>query len=293
MILKKLVALGAILIVLILQGCASTASPNASNMASDRGGSDPFESVNRVTSSFNGILDKAVVKPVAQAYKFAIPQPLQMMVGNFFGNINDLWTGTNNLLQGKPKAAVSDFTRFTLNTVWGLLGLVDVATDLGLQKNNEDFGQTLGVWGVSPGPYLVLPVLGPSSVRDTFGLIPDSYASPIRQVKSSNTQYGLYGLRAIDTRAGFLSAERFMDSASLDDYAFFRNGFFQRRFSQVYDGNPPDQAAPKYDDDEKDDAAKKPTVKAVDGAADKMLDQAAKQAVSLLNENLGEKHLSE
>jgi phospholipid-binding lipoprotein MlaA len=237
----------------LLQGCASTATPNASNMASDRGGSDPFESVNRVTAAFNGGLDSFLVKPVAKTYKFITPGPIQMMVSNFFGNLSDVWTGANNVLQGKPKEAVSDFTRFTLNTVWGLLGLVDVASDLGLEKHNEDFGQTLGVWGVSPGPYLVLPVLGPSSVRDTAGLIPDSFASPLRKVTHSNARYGLYGLRAVDTRAGFLSAERFMDSASLDDYAFFRNGFFQRRYSQVYDGNPPEQSAPKYDDDEKDE----------------------------------------
>jgi phospholipid-binding lipoprotein MlaA len=248
----------------LLQGCASTTTPNASNMGSDRGGSDPFESVNRVTAAFNGVLDSFLVKPVAKAYKFVTPGPIEMMVGNFFGNLSDVWTGANNVLQGKPKEAVSDFTRFTLNTVWGLLGLVDVATDLGLEKHNEDFGQTLGVWGVSPGPYVVLPVLGPSSVRDTAGLIPDSFASPLRKVKHSNARYGLYGLRAIDTRAGFLSAERFMDSASLDDYAFFRNGFFQRRYSQVYDGNPPEKGAPKYDDDDKDEKSDRP-----DGKNDK------------------------
>ena len=245
MILNKLLISTAFVVGVFLQGCASTGSPNASNMASDRGGSDPFESMNRVTARFNARLDSALVKPVAQAYKYVTPPPLRMMVGNFFGNLSDLWTGTNNLLQGKPKNAASDFTRFTLNTVWGLLGLVDIATDLGLQKHNEDFGQTLGVWGVSPGPYLVLPVLGPSSVRDTVGLIPDSLASPLRSIKHQNTYYSFLGVRVVDTRAGFLSAERIMDSASLDDYAFFRNGFFQRRFSQVYDGNPPEQAVPK------------------------------------------------
>jgi phospholipid-binding lipoprotein MlaA len=231
------------------------------------------------------------VKPLAQAYKFVTPPPIRMMVGNFFGNLNDLWTGANNLLQGKPKNAVSDFTRFTVNTVWGLLGLVDIASDLGLEKHNEDFGQTLGVWGVSPGPYLVLPILGPSSVRDTAGLIPDSLASPLRSIKHQSTYYSFLGTRAIDTRAGFLSAERFIDSASLDDYAFFRNGFFQRRFSQVYDGNPPEQAAPKYDDDEKED--KKPGIKAIEKLVDKMLENEIERATSLLGENVADKHLSE
>jgi phospholipid-binding lipoprotein MlaA len=289
--LKRLIAATAIAVVVVLQGCASTASPNASNMASDRGGSDPFESLNRVTSTFNAGVDAALVKPLAQVYKFVTPPPIRMMVGNFFGNLNDLWTGANNLLQGKPKNAVSDFTRFTVNTVWGLLGLVDIASDLGLEKHNEDFGQTLGVWGVSPGPYLVLPILGPSSVRDTAGLIPDSLASPLRSIKHQSTYYSFLGTRAIDTRAGFLSAERFIDSASLDDYAFFRNGFFQRRFSQVYDGNPPEQAAPKYDDDEKED--KKPDIKAIEKLVDKMLENEIERATSLLGENVADKHLSE
>jgi phospholipid-binding lipoprotein MlaA len=273
MMLKRFLAVSVVLVGLLFQqGCASTASPNASNAGSDRGGADPFESVNRVTAVFNGSLDAFLIKPLAKAYKFATPPPLQMMVGSFFGNLSDVWTGTNNLLQGKPKAAVSDFTRFTLNTVWGLLGLVDVATDLGLEKHNEDFGQTLGVWGLSPGPYVVLPVLGPSSLRDSLGLIPDSFGSPIRKVTHSSVRFGLYGLRAIEVRAGFLSAERFMDSASVDDYAFFRNGFFQRRYSQVYDGNPPEAAAPKYDDDDKDDKKeeKKGAIKALDVKDDRL-----------------------
>jgi phospholipid-binding lipoprotein MlaA len=289
--LKRLIAATAIMGMVLIQGCASTGSLNASNMASDRGGADPFESVNRVTAAFNAGLDAALVKPLAQAYKFVTPPPIRMMVGNFFGNLSDLWTGTNNLLQGKPKNAVSDFTRFTVNTVWGLLGLVDIASDLGLEKHNEDFGQTLGVWGVPPGPYVVLPILGPSSVRDTAGLIPDSLASPLRSIKHQSTYYSFLGTRAIDTRAGFLSAERFMDSASLDDYAFFRNGFFQRRFSQVYDGNPPEQAVPKYEDDEKDD--KKPDVKAIDKLVDKMLESEIERATLLLGETAADKHLSE
>jgi phospholipid-binding lipoprotein MlaA len=295
MILKRLIVATALVVGVLLQGCASTASPNASNMASDRGGADPFESMNRVTASFNAGLDAVLVKPVAQAYQFVTPPPIRMMIGNFFGNLSDLWTGTNNLLQGKPKNAVSDFTRFTLNTVWGFLGLVDIASDLGLEKHYEDFGQTLGVWGVSPGPYLVLPILGPSSVRDTAGLIPDSLASPLRSIKHQTTYYSFLGTRAIDTRAGFLSAERFMDSASFDDYAFFRNGFFQRRYSQVYDGNPPEQPVPKYEDDEKDDKKddKKPDAKATEKLVDKLLSDEIERAASLLGENSAERHLSE
>jgi phospholipid-binding lipoprotein MlaA len=300
MMLKRLIAVSLLLVSMFLQGCAFTVSPNASNMASDRGGSDPFEPMNRVTASFNSALDSVIVKPISRAYKFVTPPPIKMMIGNFFGNLSDLWTGANNILQGKPKAALSDFTRFTVNSTWGRLGLVDVATDLGLEKRYEDFGQTLGVWGISPGPYLVLPFLGPSSARDTAGLIPDSLASPLRGVKHTPTYYSLLGARVIDTRAGLLSAERFMDSASLDDYAFLRNGFFQRRFSQVYDGNPPDQAAPKYDDDdEKDDKKdeKKSTLKSNDSQVDKLIEQSIERAALLVNDPLDlgadQQHLSQ
>jgi phospholipid-binding lipoprotein MlaA len=234
---------------LMLSGCSTMSM-------SQRGGADPFESVNRVSAGFNFLADKYIVKPLAQGYQFVTPRVVQTMVSNFFGNIEDVWVGVNNLLQGKPKAALSDVTRFTINTVFGLLGTVDIASELGLVKHKEDFGQTLGVWGVPPGPYVVLPILGPSSVRDSASLIVDSQASLLGQIEQTGTKWAAYGLRAIDTRAGFLAAEKLIDSASYDDYTFFRNGFFQRRYSQVHDGNPPDEAKPKYDDDDDKDPPK-------------------------------------
>jgi phospholipid-binding lipoprotein MlaA len=234
-------------------GCATTGAAGGGM----RGGADPFEPFNRVVAAFNAGVDKVVVKPASQAYRFVTPQLIQGMVGNFFSNLDDVWVSANNLLQGKPKAALSDITRFTINTLFGFLGTVDIATELGLTKNREDFGQTLGVWGVPPGPYVMLPILGPSSARDASALILDSRAYPLGRVNDVTARYSLYGLRAIDTRAGFLLAEKFMDNAAVDDYAFLRNGFFQRRFSQIYDGNPPESAAPKYDDDADDKAQDK------------------------------------
>jgi phospholipid-binding lipoprotein MlaA len=238
---------------MIFGGCATTGAAGGGM----RGGADPFEPFNRVVAAFNAGVDKAVVKPVSQAYRFVTPRLIQGMVGNFFSNLDDVWVSANNLLQGKPKEALSDITRFTINTVFGFLGTVDIASELGLEKHREDFGQTLGVWGVPPGPYVMLPVLGPSSARDASALIVDSRAYPLGRVSDAATRYSLYGLRAVDTRAGFLLAEKFMDNAAVDDYAFLRNGFFQRRYGQIYDGNPPESAAPKYDDDADDKAKDK------------------------------------
>ena len=233
----------------ILQGCAATG-------ADQRRGSDPLESVNRGVAVFNAGVDKVVVKPAAQAYKAVVPELFQGYVGNFFGNLSDVWTGTNNMLQGKPKDAFSDWSRFTINTVFGFLGILDIASEMGLEKHNEDFGQTLGVWGVKPGPYLMLPFLGPSSLRDTSGLVLDTLAYPTRYISKTSTRYQLLFTRVVDTRADLLAAERLMDNVSIDDYSFLRDGFFQRRYSQVFDGNPPETAAPKYDDDDEKSPAK-------------------------------------
>lgn len=236
-----------------LSGCATTTGGGGM-----RGGADPFESFNRAVAAFNFGVDKAVVRPLSQAYRFVTPRVIQGMVGNFFSNLDDVWVSANNLMQGKPKSALSDITRFTINTVFGFLGTVDIASELGLEKNREDFGQTLGVWGVPPGPYVMLPVIGPSSARDSSALIVDSYVYPLKFVNDATVRWSMYGLRAVDTRAGLLLAEKFMDNTSFDDYSFLRNGFFQRRYSQIYDGNPPESAAPKYDDEADDKPADKP-----------------------------------
>ena len=195
--------------------------------------------------TFNDKVDQVALKPAATAYKKVTPEFVQTGVNNFFSNLGDLWTGVNNVLQGKPKQGLSDFGRFGLNSTVGMLGLFDPATSAGLQKHREDFGQTLGVWGVSSGAYLMLPVLGPSTVRDTAALPLDwqgdpwSYKDPVHWRNAGTV------LRVVDQRAVLLDASNLLEDAALDRYEFIRDGFFQRRESQVRDG----ESAP---DDEQD-----------------------------------------
>lgn len=200
---------------------------------------DPLEPVNRVVYKFNDTVDKALFKPVARAYKAVLPQPVRQGVGNFFGNIDDLLIGLNNLLQAKPAQAASDLMRFGFNTTFGILGIFDVATAFGLEKHNEDFGQTLGRWGVADGPFLVLPILGPSNVRDTIGLVPEYKLDPVANLDHVPTRNTLVGLRFVDQRARLLDAERVLDEAALDPYTFLRDAYIQRRRNLIYDGNPP------------------------------------------------------
>jgi phospholipid-binding lipoprotein MlaA len=199
---------------------------------------DPFESFNRSVFEFNEALDKAVIKPVAQAYAEYAPQLLKVSLRNFFSNLVDPWVGVNNLLQGKPLAAASDFGRFFLNTFL-TFGIGDIATELGLESNNEDFGQTLGVWGFEPGPYLVLPIFGPSSVRDGIGRVTDIRYDLSRELRTGAEFAAVNAVRIIDLRASLLPAERLMEGAALERYSFIRNTYLQRRRNLVYDGNPP------------------------------------------------------
>ena len=209
---------------------------------------DPFESYNRAMYSFNDSVDKAVVRPVAQAYKDYVPNLLQTGISNFFDNIGDLTVMVNNLLQFKIENAVSDFGRILWNTTVGLFGLIDVASHMGLQKHDEDFGQTLAVWGVPDGPYIVLPLLGPSSARDTVGWVGDIYVDPLFAVNEDGTIYwGLVVLRFIDTRADLLSASRVLEQAAIDPYIFMRDAYLQHRRSLIYDGNPPQEEPIQFD----------------------------------------------
>lgn len=199
---------------------------------------DPWEGYNRSMYAFNDSVDKAVLKPVAQAYEAAVPEFVRGMVVSFFGNINDVATGLNNLAQGKVTDGLSDLGRVLINTSLGLGGFFDVATAGGIDKNNEDFGQTLGWWGVPSGPYFIIPFLGPSSLRDA----PARYVDPVfynRYVDPEALRYGLAGLNVVQTRAGLLKAEKILDEAALDPYAFTRDAWLQRRRHQVYDGRPP------------------------------------------------------
>jgi len=189
---------------------------------------------------FNDGFDRAIAKPVAQGYKALVPELVRTGVGNFFSNLEDLWIATNNLLQGKVATAADDFGRFFLNSTFGLFGVLDFASDVGLEKHNEDFGQTLAHWGVGSGPYVVLPFIGPSTVRDALGrLIVDSQADFVIQTDHVPTRNSLFGLRAVDTRADFLDASRVLEEAALDKYNFARDAFLQRRRSLIFDGNPP------------------------------------------------------
>jgi phospholipid-binding lipoprotein MlaA len=207
---------------------------------------DPFERVNRAVFSFNQTLDDVVLRPVATAYVRFVPEPLQMIAGNFLSNLLDPYIGLNNLLQGKPAAAASDMTRFMLNTVLGFAGFGDPASDMGFRKHNEDFGQTLGVWGFATGPYLVLPLFGPSSLRDGAGFAVDSYTALINRFDENSVRNSLAALAVIDTRAGLLPADRLLEDA-LDRYLLVRDSYLQRRRSLVHDGDPPD---PEEDDDQ-------------------------------------------
>ncbi len=202
---------------------------------------DPLEPLNRVTYKFNDMLDRAVIKPLAQGYEYIMPAPANQGVTNFFNNVNDIRSALNNLLQLKVGRAFSDVGRVAINSTVGILGLIDVASNMNLPRYNEDFGQTLGVWGFGPGPFIVLPLLGPSSGRDTVGLVVDWYTDPITHINDDDWRYGLRGLDIIDTRADLLNASRVLEEASLDPYAFIRDAFLQRRRSLVYDGNPPDE----------------------------------------------------
>lgn len=213
-----------------LGGCASGV---------DRDPRDPLEGYNRAMYSFNESVDKAVLKPLARGYNFITPSPVNKGVTNFFNNLADVRSAINNLLQFKIGRAFSDVGRVAVNSTIGILGLIDVASNLDLPRYNEDFGQTLGVWGIDSGPYIVLPFFGPSSTRDGVGVVVDWFTDPVTYIEDDVVRWGLRGLNVVDTRADLLNASRVLDQAALDPYAFVRDAYLQRRQDQVYDGNPP------------------------------------------------------
>ena len=204
---------------------------------------DPWEKWNRKVFNFNDELDKAVLKPVATAYSNVVPQPVRRGVGNFFSNFADAWSAINNVLQGKFTAASEDATRVGANTLFGLFGILDVASEMGLEHHYEDLGQTLGRYGVGPGAYVMLPILGPSTVRDTAALPLDRLASPPAFFSGTGTQIGLTSLQIVNTRSGLLGATRVIDDIALDRYTFVRDAFLQRRRSLVFDGDVPETPA--------------------------------------------------
>lgn len=196
---------------------------------------DPFEPFNRGVQRFNDAVDEAVLKPVATTYVDVTPSPVRTGVTNFFGNLRDLWSSVNAALQLRPRESAENLMRFGVNTTFGLAGLLDIATEMGIPRTRIDFGQTLGRWGVASGPYLVLPFFGPSSFRDTVGLVVDSNADLVGDVDRVANRNSLYTLRVIDTRAGLLGAGNVLEGAALDKYSFTRDFYLNRRQSQIDD----------------------------------------------------------
>ena len=201
---------------------------------------DPLEPINRVTLEFNQQLDVWLIRPAAKGYETVVPPPVRLIIGNVFGNVGDLWTATNNLLQGKPLDAASDLLRFAINSTFGLAGVADLASEFGLPKHKEDFGQTLGRWGIPEGPYLVLPLFGPGSLRDAVGtLAGDLQANPFQTLPDPGTRNAIMAIRLVDARSRLLSGDQLFNEISIDRYLFIRDAYLQRRRSQVWDGDPP------------------------------------------------------
>lgn len=222
----------------LVTGCAN--SPN-----------DPLEGYNRQAFYFNEALDTVVVKPIAHGYHDLVPDVIQTMVSNFFGNIADVWIAFNNFLQGRGDEGFSDVSRVMINTFAGIGGLIDVASDAGLPKHNEDFGQTLGVWGAPPGPYFVIPILGPSTIRDTIAAPADYwFGDPLTYLGNSNEglMWGLVALRGISKRAELIDAASVIDDAAIDKYEFIRDAYLQRRQRLVHDKDLSDDQWETIDD---------------------------------------------
>lgn len=216
---------------LLLSACASTGG---------RVNADPLEPFNRTMYAIHEPLDENVVKPIAQAYLDYTPRPVRTAVHNFFGNIEDFFSGVNGLLQGKLDKAGHDFGRVMVNSGFGVLGLIDIASDADIPRGGEDFGQTFGHWGITQGPYLFIPLLGPSSFRDGTGLAMRIAASPVNYVPAWEVRTALEILGPVDLRASLLGTTSFVEQAALDRYTFIRRSYLQRRQYEVYDGQPPE-----------------------------------------------------
>jgi len=247
----------------VLSGCATV--PPGAAAASAQGTAtapanptDPWEAWNRKVYAFNDALDAAVVKPVATAYRDIVPQLVRTGVTNFFGNVSDVWSAANHLLQGKVGSGLEMGFRVLTNTVMGFAGVLDPATEFGMQRRSEDFGQTLGVWGVGTGPFVMLPLLGPSTARDGVALIADRQLSASELANGWASAAAVTTLEVVNLRANLLSASGLLDQAALDRYSFLRDAYLQRRLDAVYDG-----AAPMVDDfaDEPAKSAAQPAAK--------------------------------
>jgi phospholipid-binding lipoprotein MlaA len=227
---KRCASLALLASLLALQGCATVQTADAR---------DPWESMNRSVYQFNDVVDNVAIKPAAKLYVKVMPGFVRKGVSNFLGNLGDVWSMANSALQLKGQATVETFMRINVNTFMGLGGLLDVATEMRLEKRKEDFGQTLGYWGVKPGPYVVLPLLGPSTLRDTLALTVDMRGDASQQFSDEATRNALAVTRVLDVRSGLLQTVDVVKAASLDPYTFVRDGFLQKRRNDIHDGNPP------------------------------------------------------
>jgi phospholipid-binding lipoprotein MlaA len=228
--LKTIYQRGAVVLCLLLSACATP-------MAERSDPRDPYENLNRKVFVVNQVFDQVLLKPVARGYSNYAPNFVQTTIGNFFGNLADVWTAVNNFLQGKPREGIQDTGRVAVNTVFGVAGLADVATKLGFPKHQEDFGQTLGVWGVKPGPYVMLPLFGPSTMRDAVAKPLDLYADPVNLSTRADVEYSLRAMRLVDDRARLLPTTDMIEKVALDPYQFVRDAHFQQREARVNDAN--------------------------------------------------------
>lgn len=222
----------ALTVLLAVQGCATVPQPNAR---------DPLESFNRTVFGFNEAVDKAVLKPVATGYKAVTPDWLRKGVGNFFNNLQDVWSAVNNGLQGRGQEFGDSVGRVMVNSTIGLLGVIDVASELNIERHTADFGLTLGRWGVPPGPYVVLPLLGPATLREVAALPVDMQGMPSNNLGDQDTRTWLPVVNVVNTRAKYLNAGEVLEGAALDNYTFRRDAYLQRQRNIQYDGNPPEE----------------------------------------------------
>ena len=219
-------------LILAVQGCATVKTPDPR---------DPFESFNRSVTGFNDTVDKAVLKPVATVYKGITPDWMRKGVRNFFNNIQDVWSVINTALEGRGQEMGDNIGRVMVNTSFGLLGIIDIASDLNIERHTADFGLTLGRWGVGAGPYVVLPILGPYTLREVGALPVDWSGDLVYQFGDQTTALEMTALKLIDYRASYLNAGDVMEGAALDTYSFTRDAYLQRQRNRQYDGNPPDE----------------------------------------------------
>lgn len=226
----------------LLTGCATTGAAGARGTAKQI---DPFERWNRRVYAFNEKVDEAVLKPVAITYTKAVPSPIRRGVNNFFGNVSDVWSALNNFLQGKLTNGLQDVVRVGTNTLFGLGGFLDVASEFGADRQGEDLGQTLGKWGVPAGAYVVWPLLGPSNVRDSIALPLDAQVSPAIAMESNVAKVATTGLQFVNQRANLLGASNMLNDIAFDKYVFVRDAYLQRRRNLVYDGDPPEVEEPE------------------------------------------------